>query len=64
MGTFCLLHDEPMDFTEENLIQLRTLALFAQDELWSEGYHYEREFGQRTGDGQADELLKSGFRLR
>ena len=64
VGTFCLLHDEPMDFTEENLIQLRTLALFAQDELWSEGYHYEREFGQRTGDGQADELLKSGFRLR
>ena len=52
VGTLCLMHPEPMDFTEENLIQLRTLALFAQDELWSAGYHYERESGQRTADGR------------
>lgn len=61
VGALCVMHDEPMEFTEENVIQLRTLALFAQDELWSEGYHYERKFGERTGDVNATELLKSGF---
>ena len=55
VGTLCLMHPEPMDFTEVNLIQLRTLALFAQDELWSAGYHDEREFGQRTADGRRPE---------
>ncbi len=64
IGALCVLHDQPMQFTDENLVQLRTLALFAQDELWSEGYNYEREFAQRTGDTHAKELSKSGFQLR